>query len=429
MRTVPRTEVPAAQGLALAHFSNLRESRLLWLRFDGALRVLYTQSMSASMHSPDLHRGEYSSTPACEDSVALTADEVRYAVDATTGRRDTWARCTEADEGARWVVCADRTCQKHSRPYALSTSSDVVFRRAALVVLSPAESSVFEVYTPSVVDWEQLKHSSPQQTKWVRRRHSASHVRRPSRTTLRGALAAANRSARAVRVFRRIAKCSAPLEPREFESPQADCLARCLSRVAASAAHVCSLHAYAFLLHVMGSMAYYELTHTEDVCMSRRAFLYLTWKRYVVDMGSARDGSGDIVSQHLLGLPVSEWREGIVEHARRLLLPAGSRLRQLFAETQQRLVRAHFAAPLEGLLLAGPLPGEAAASLREMLRFVWTLETVAHPAEARACGFRTKRQLMIMHYLLAAMTTTDAGAFSMRDAVLCQLRLDLVTLP
>jgi hypothetical protein len=126
---------------------------------------------------------------------------------------------------------------------------------------------------------------------------------------------------------------------------------------------------------------------------------------------------------------VSEWREGIVEHARRLLLPAGSRLRQLFAETQQGLVRAHFAAPLEGLLLAGPLPGEAAASLREMLRFVWTLETVAHPAEARACGFRTKRQLMLMHYLLAAMTTTDAGAFSMRDAVLCQLRLDLVTLP
>jgi len=436
-----RNDPPRTRGdetLVLAHFSNLRTSRLLWLRLDAAvLRELYTGAggVSSCMHSPDLHRREYLGTPALKHSVSLSAEEAAVATGGGAIVRPGWSRCGTESDSDEWVVCANEDCKRHRGAYAISSTNTAVFRRSALLVEQLAPTGEIGIFTPRVAHWAPLLHSSPRQAAWVRRSFvsGATTLGAPKRSSLSAALQAAQARpgvTRIYRVFRRLGPCTPPRAPWEFESPQAECLGIALPAVSLHAITASSLHAYAFLVHVLGTLAYHEIAHSADVQISLQTFLYLVWKRYAVDAGTVRDGSAAIAREELLGLPKARWQRDMLEHVRALVVPPGGELRAMLAETQSALARAQYAAPRsfaqrEDMLFRTGVP----ADLRAMLRLVWALEMLAAPADARACGFRAKRQLMLMHYLLAAFTTTDTHRNSMVDAALCQLRLDLSPLP
>ena len=399
--------VREADGTAalLAHCSTLGASALLRVRFGSAAAALYGRALPALLHSPGLCTQQQ--LPACSShlSVKLPKAALEFA-QKPTATRLCWARCGDAAAGAaRWVVCGNSSCSLHGGPYALDPEGDAVFRRAALLVANGSKNPL--VFTPCVDSWERFEHMSPLQTSWVRR-SADSDVGRSC--LLANALEAANGHATVWRVFRRVHARAGAGAPCGFESPQARALACALPGVVREVVACESLHAYAFLLHVLGVMAFHELEHTQTVRVGRHAFLFLVWKKFVVDAGMERNGGGAIASRELLGLPFRQWEAGMLAHVRALVHAPRSRLLLTLRECQAAMTEARLVSRPEAALFRACAGGEPPATLHAMLLFAWKLENVAARADARACGFQAKRQLMLMHYVLAAFRTTDTPA-------------------
>lgn len=202
-------------------------------------------------------------------------------------------------------------------------------------------------------------------------------------------------------IYRRMPLDTTERDIADFVSPQARAISPLLDKIVDKITTVGGVKRettsseYAGLMTVAGTMIYHELRYLMPVHIDLQTFLYIVWKKYVVDHGFVATNAYTeslITHDMLLSLHVSLWAHGgMARHIAFLLHGTNPDPELLSVFSQAQIALSSHTKSHKRL--------QDINTLDDMLRHTRHIERIAFPRDECINGYTTHKSLMNLHYL------------------------------